>query len=93
MDVNSIDNYNSLVTNQKQIILNWCLSLVKIKTINKKHTSYGLKHKFEESSQGFYVTNGAFKGAMIAAGFKTQEHDSVINLCFNVSEKSIKDLN
>ena len=32
-------------------------------------TSYGLKHEFE-SDTGIYISNGAFKGAMQAAGFE-----------------------
>lgn len=31
--------------------------------------SYCLKHVFERGEGGFYVTNGQFKGAMVAAGF------------------------
>lgn len=33
-------------------------------------TSYGLKHLFERSPGGYYLTNGQFKGAMRAAGHK-----------------------
>ncbi len=32
-------------------------------------TSYGMKHWFEVE-EGVYVTNGAFKGAMVAAGWR-----------------------
>jgi hypothetical protein len=31
--------------------------------------SYGMKHDFEQEPDGFYIRNGAFKGAMLAAGF------------------------
>ena len=34
------------------------------KTFNDRRTSYGLKHLFEDTG-GFYIGNGAFKGAMI----------------------------
>jgi hypothetical protein len=34
-----------------------------------KVNSYKLKHEFEFSPGGFYVCNGAFKGAMLQAGF------------------------
>lgn len=30
--------------------------------------SYTLKHYFEESERGFYISNGQFKGAMLAVG-------------------------
>ncbi len=32
-------------------------------------TSYGLKHAFERDG-GYYVSNGAFKGAMLEAGYE-----------------------
>jgi hypothetical protein len=32
-------------------------------------TSYGLKHAFEDDA-GFYISNGAFKGAMLEAGYE-----------------------
>ncbi len=32
-------------------------------------TSYGLKHLFEDDA-GYYVSNGAFKGAMLEAGYE-----------------------
>ena len=68
----------------------WCYnSLDKVGKINHEHTSYGLKHIFERSPLGFYVSNGALAGAMIIAGFK---HGFIHgkNMNFNVSEKSIK---
>ena len=40
------------------------------KSVYPKSSSYGLKHVFEESTGGFYVTNGQFKGAMQRAGFE-----------------------
>lgn len=33
-------------------------------------TSYGIKHDFEQERDGFYVKNGAFKGAMLVAGLR-----------------------
>ena len=31
--------------------------------------SYCMKHDFEHEPYGFYIRNGAFQGAMLAAGF------------------------
>lgn len=91
-DTNSIDNYDSLTSNEQQILLDWCQTLKEIKTFNKRHDSYGLKSYFEKSKNGFYITNGSFKCAMIKAGFSYQESTSGENWYFNVSEKSIKSL-
>lgn len=35
-------------------------------------TSYGMKHRFEAATK-VYVTNGVFKGAMLAAGFEPKD--------------------
>jgi len=35
-------------------------------------TSYGMKHRFEAATKT-YVTNGVFKGAMLAAGFEPKD--------------------
>lgn len=73
----------------KQRLLDWCNKLDKIQSFNRSRTSYGLKHIYEKT--GGYVTNGEFKGAMLAAGFKVREIRA-LNWCFNVSEKSIKNI-
>lgn len=79
--------FYKMLDREREIIAVWCDQLVKIKTINQRHSSYGLKHIF--SASAFYVTNGEFKGAMLAAGF-TPDDTTRINWCFNVSERSIK---
>jgi len=38
-------------------------------------SSYLLKHAFQEDTGGEYVVNGAFKGAMMVAGFYPIEHE------------------
>lgn len=75
---------------KQAVLLEWCESLDKIERINTRHTSYGLKHTFGRDEYGFYIYNGAFKGAMIMAGFSTNDVKE-LNWRFNVSEKSIKD--
>ncbi len=37
------------------------------RAVNTSRDSYGLKHDFE--AEGFYITNGQFKGAMLLEGF------------------------
>ncbi len=82
--------FESLSEEQKATIITWCENLSKIKSFNFNHTSYGLKHLFENETFGFYITNGAFKKAMLEAGFKHTSKNGSINWNFNVSEKSLK---
>lgn len=56
--------------------------LVPAKTIFRR-TSYGMKHDFDREPEGFYVTNGMFKGAMQAAGYQPVDADE-LNWCFRV---------
>ncbi|AWZ48438.1 hypothetical protein C3495_06235 [Clostridiaceae bacterium 14S0207] len=81
-------NFKDLSTTQKKILLNWIdENLEKIKSFNTKHTSYGLKHLFEKSTNGFYIDNGTFKGAMLEANYKIQNTNEK-NWVFNISNKS-----
>jgi hypothetical protein len=47
-------------------------------------SSYGLKHIFENSEDGFYLLNGAFKGAMLIMGFEPINKND-INWSFKIS--------
>lgn len=62
----------------------------KLKTINKNHSSYGLKHLLERISrrfgQGKYCSNDTLKEAFLLEGFKSEEA-STLNLWFNISER------
>jgi hypothetical protein len=60
---------------------------VKIKSFNNKHTSYDLKHIFEKSENGFYISNDMFKQTMLRCGFKVKDILAT-NWIFNISEKS-----
>ena len=42
---------------------------------NRIMSSYTLKHLFEVSPQGFYVTAGTFERAMAAAGFRGRRRE------------------
>jgi hypothetical protein len=53
----------------------WLTSFPKTKTINKRGTSYGLKHhcaRYLGGPEGGYTTNGVFIAAAIASGFKVE---------------------
>jgi hypothetical protein len=67
----------------------WLSSKNKIQTINRSHSSYGLK-KIAEKEIG-YISNGIFIAAAIHCGFKVQEFPGSPNVCINISEKSLKD--
>ena len=61
--------YEELRNEVKESLANWIAKHITLrKTPNYWHSSYGLKHHFERDT-GIYVYNGAFKGAMIVAGY------------------------
>lgn len=84
--LNDTSDFEYLSKEQKEKLLDWCSYLTKIKTINKKYHAYSLKHIFENSKNGFYITKGTFKGAMEKLGFKIYDD------YFNLSSKSMKNL-
>jgi len=66
---NGKEQYN-LTKDEQETLLRWIQNNFTLApTVWRKETSYTLKHVFERCSVGFYVTNGHFKGAMLAAGF------------------------
>jgi hypothetical protein len=65
------EEYERLTSEERGILLDWIdQKITPAKSVYKWATSYGLKHQFEVSSEGFYITNGQFKGAMLAAGYQ-----------------------
>lgn len=76
---NDPEEFYKLDKYTQQKLLDWIDSnLTERKYFNHKITSYGLKHMLP-----FYVTNGAFKGAMLEAGFKVLDKTEM-NWNFNV---------
>lgn len=56
---------------------------------NPRHSSYSLKHRFEHSEHGCYLTNNQFKDAMMAKGYMpTNQHDLNWQYKIKVAEKS-----
>jgi len=88
VNVNSTEQFELLTEEEQAQLVEWCRNLEKSQSINRHHTSYGLKHLFQYGG-GFYVTNGAFKQAMLLAGFTHKPCESGINWRFNVSQKSV----
>ncbi len=92
-DGNSPEDFYNLGIEQREILTNWIrVNLKPIKSVNRNHSSYGLKHYFENDKEnnGFYITNGQFKGAMLECGFKPCK-EMELNWYFCISEKSMKD--
>ena len=85
--------FKKLSNSERLTLLDWCSQITKIKTISNKWTSYGLKHVFERSKNGFYITNDAFIYAMYKLDFKLKRcYYCSPNFCFNISLKSLKEL-
>ena len=90
LQVNLPSDYNNLTTDEQMIIRGWIgTNLDPVSTFNLDVTSYGLKHKFERSKEGFYVSNGQFKGAMLDVGGFKVKNTNDLNWQFNISKRSI----
>ena len=59
--------YDALSPAEQGTLLEWIRLAIQPARRIGNETSYALKHDFEED--GFYVSNGEFKGAMLAAGY------------------------
>jgi hypothetical protein len=69
-EANDPEGFHRLEPEQQVALVEWIKDvLVPAKTVFRR-TSYGMKHDFECEPDGFYVTNGMFKGAMLAAGYR-----------------------
>lgn len=82
---------DKLITNlsddEQKLVLDWIrVSFMPIKTVNKRHTSYGLKHLLQHET-GLYLTNNQFKHAMLLSGYYPEKAGD-LNWCFRISEKS-----
>jgi len=75
-------------TEEFERVCEWLYTVNKIKSINKNHTSYGLKHLAEKTIG--YSTNGTFIAAAIYSGFDIKIEKDSPNPMFNMSEKSLK---
>ena len=69
--------------------VNWLeTNIMPIKTLNRRHSSYGLKHIAEKQSPKKYITNGVFIAAALIVGYKGKLNHT--NPYFAMSERSIK---
>lgn len=50
-------DFENLSKEEQKILVEWCSKISKTKNINRGKSSYGLKHIFEYSEIGFYISN------------------------------------
>ena len=80
---NNASEYADLSAEQKAEVQRWIAKFIAPrKQIDRRHTSYGLKHGFDRTwaldhPTGFYMSNGAFKGAMLAAGYEPSDRNAL----------------
>lgn len=75
-------DYNTLTDEEKEVLHYWIQhAIIATARWNTNSSSYGLKHQFER--EGFYITNGQFKGAMICAGHLPKDIYE-LNWCFQI---------
>jgi hypothetical protein len=63
------------------------LNVLPQKTAKKNYASFALKLLFEESPNGFFITNPQFKEAMLRCGFSPVNKNK-LNWDFRISLKS-----
>lgn len=83
--------FDKLTDVQKQALINWIeqhLKPYQIKSFNPYLSSYILKHYFQKNG-GFYVTNGAFKGAVQHVGLQPKDETSR-NWVFRIGNRAIR---
>jgi len=69
--------FQRLTPEEQSALVDWIRAvLAPAKTVFRRN-SYGMKHDFAREPDGFYIYNGAFKGAMLAAGFRPVDRDQV----------------
>lgn len=68
--------FQTLEPGQQAALVDWIKSVLVLAKTAFRRNSYGMKHDFEREPDGFYIRNGAFKGAMLAVGFPpVDEHE------------------
>lgn len=73
---------------ERDVVLDWIASHMEhIKSVNEKHSSYGLKH-WLQADTGIYLTNNQFKHAMLIAGFDPVD-ETELNWLYRISERRL----
>ncbi len=87
-ELDSPEEYAELSTAERTALLSWIAGHISPRKAPNARTSYGLKHSFEDSAGGFYVSNGQFKGGMVAAGYEPVCPEEQ-NWCFRISTRRV----
>jgi hypothetical protein len=69
-EMDAPERYEHLTLDSREALRRWIDASIKPISRVGPNTSYGLKHFFEKSPEGFYVENGQFKAAMVEAGYQ-----------------------
>ena len=78
---------SDLPEEQQQIVLVWIANNFRpIKSVNYRHTSYGLKHALQKHTS-IYLTNNQFKDAMMQCGYYPKDVND-LNWFYRISERS-----
>jgi len=88
LTIDSPAEYRNLPHYERVQLQAWIEENVAPRKTPNPRTSYGLKHVFEESGDGFYTTNGQFKGAMLAVGYRPVDAHA-LNWTFRISTKGV----
>ena len=84
-----------------ELCLEFLEGIERIRTFNRSHTSYGLKHfvenpagrmgvPSEQDCYSGYVYEGTFILAALASGFQMKQTGKGLTAIFNISERSLK---
>jgi hypothetical protein len=85
---NHPERFNDLTSTERDALIEWIEeNLIQSKRFYMRFSSYQFRGYFERRPGGFYVCNGAFKGAMLNLGFRVKDPKEV-NWNFNISPKS-----
>ena len=80
--------FEQLPEEEKSFLLHWIAeNLRPVQRFNTRHHSYEMKHWVMDEYPERYYSNGEFKGAMLASGYRVQ-NTGADNWVFNISEQS-----
>src|ERR1035438_9641359 len=87
-EANDPAGFQNIKHEEQATLVDWIRAvLVPAKTVFRRN-SYGMKRDFAREPDGFYIKNGAFKGAMLAVGFHpVDEHE--LNWRFRVKPANV----
>lgn len=85
----SPDEYRNLSRHERRLLRAWISGYISPRKTPNARTSYGIKHAFEQSEHGFYLSNGQFKGAMLAAGYPPVDEQD-LNWRFRISTRRVE---